>query len=97
MLQGVEPWMKQPGARVRGQRARVGNEPSAARPRCECGYPFVPLPTMEGGCLAVVQHLLAAVRDGAEVVPDDDGLAGVREPRRPKGPLGSISTEADPD
>jgi hypothetical protein len=52
---------------------------------------------VEGGCLAVVQHLLAAVRDGAKVVTDDDGLAGVREPRRPKSPLGSISTEADLD
>ncbi len=97
MLKGVEPWMKQPGARVRGHRALVRNEPSAAWPSCECGYPFVPQPTVEGGCLAVVQHLLAAVRDGAKVVTDDDGLAGVREPRRPESPLGSIGTEAGPD
>jgi hypothetical protein len=65
-----------------GHRAVLRNATSTARPICECGYPFIPQPTLEGGCLAVAQHLVAAVRDGAVVVTDDDGLAGVREPRR---------------
>jgi hypothetical protein len=95
MLMVVEAWMRQPGARVMGHRAVVRNATSTALPICECGYPFIPQPTLEGGCLAVSQHLVAAVRDGAVVVTDDDGLAGVREPRRPRSPLGSASAEVD--
>ena len=64
---------------------------------CSCGRPFVEQPSVQGACLALVLHLQAVVRDGATVIggEDDDGSAGVREPRRPVPPRGSGSVELD--
>ena len=77
--------MQEPGARVDGHRGAVRADGLTARASCTCGQAFVDQPTVAGACLLLVQHLQTAVRGGALVVPggDDDGPAGVREPRRP--------------
>jgi len=44
----------------------------------------------------LVMHLESAVKKGAPVVPGDaDGLAGVREPRRPLPPDHELSAARD--
>lgn len=89
--------MREPGARVEGHQGLVRRSGATARVACACGYPFTPQATVQGACLALAQHLQGAVRDGARVIPGDEGLAGVREPRRPLTPLGSATVELDAD
>jgi hypothetical protein len=88
--------MREPGARVDGHRGAVHGRDRGPQVSCSCGQPFVAQSSVQGACLALVQHLEAVVRNGAEVVRggDDDGLAGVREPRRPSPAAGSGSVVA---
>lgn len=64
---------------------------------CSCGRVLPEGLTVPGACLTLVQHLQAAVRHGAEVSSreDDDGSAGVREPRRPLPPAAGGGVELD--
>ena len=94
----VDEWMREPGARVQGHAARL--EPSEGRLRvaCGCGYRSFGFATQASACLLLVVHLQAAVRGGARVAPgDDDGLAGVREPRRPVPPYDQSALALAPE
>ena len=82
---------------MEGHQGSVRGTGDAAQASCTCGYPFTPQASVQGACLALAHHLQAAVRDGARVIPGDEGLAGVREPRRPLMPLGSSTVELDAD
>ena len=83
--------MRVPGASVEGHRGAVRVRGRDAETRCSCGRPFPDQPTVQAACLVLVLHLQAAVRDGAGVTgpDDDDGAAGVREPRGPVPSRGS--------
>lgn len=86
--------MHEPGAQVEGHRGRVRAGGSAVQASCSCGHRFTESSSVQGACLALVQHLQKVVRDGAVVRGGgDDGLAGVREPRRPVPPHGGGSVE----
>lgn len=87
--------MREAGAWVEGHRGSVRARGQTVQALCACGYPFAQQASIQGACLALVQHLQGAVRNGAKVLPGDDGPAGVREPRRPLAPLGSGSVELD--
>lgn len=91
--------MREPGAQVAGHRATVSWRDLDSTVACSCGYAVQAQPSVQGACLSLVQHLEAAVRDGAEVVRGGegggDGLAGVREPRRPLPSAGSGGVELD--
>ena len=89
--------MRVPGAWVEGHRGAVRGRGLIAQASCSCGRPFPAQPSVQGACLALVLHLQAVVRDGAKVRggDDDDGLAGVREPRGPVPSRGSGSLELD--
>jgi hypothetical protein len=54
--------------------------------QCSCGYASLAFSGQNEPCLLLALHLQAAVRGGAAVTDDGDGLAGVREPRRPLPP-----------
>ena len=91
--------MDEPGARVEGHRGAVRRSGSGAQASCSCGRVLPDGLTVPGACLTLVQHLQAAVRNGAAVSRggegDDDGSAGVREPRRPLPSAGSGGVELD--
>jgi hypothetical protein len=88
--------MDEPGAWVDGHRGAVRGRGLLSPVSCSCGHPFAAQPSVQGACLVLVHHLQSVVRDGARVVRgDDDGLAGVREPRRPVPSLGSGTVELD--
>ena len=89
--------MREPGAWVVGHRAAVRGSRSGVQASCSCGRVLPEGLTVPGACLTLVQHLQAAVRDGAAVSSgeDDDGSAGVREPRRPLPPAGGGRVELD--
>ena len=90
--------MHEPGARVEGHRAEVHVRGPRWRTSCTCGL-RVDVSDVGSACLVLVQHLQAAVRDGARVVGsghgDDDGSSGVREPRRPRPSPGTGTVELD--
>ena len=100
MLERVDDWMHRPGARVVGHRARVTGDGGAARATCTCGHRSPAYLSAPAACLALTQHLAAAVRRGAVVTPGSeggpDGEAGVREPRRPRPPFGAGGVALDP-
>jgi len=87
--------MKLPGAQVVGHHAVVRPAGDGSQATCTCSYQSTPS-SVAGACLALTRHLSAAVKSGARVVTDRDGLAGVREPRRPLQPhdSGSLALEA---
>ncbi len=89
--------MHEPGAWVEGHRGAVRGRGLVSQVSCSCGHRFAAQPSVQGACLVLVQHLQSVVRDGARVARggDDDGLAGVREPRRPMPSLGSGTAELD--
>lgn len=91
--------MHRPGARVEGHATLVRESADGSVAACSCGYVAGSALTPGAACLLAVQHLQGAVRDGARVVDDDDGLAGVREPRRPLPPhleTGAVATPEQP-
>jgi len=92
----VDAWMDNPGAKVVGHRASVRAADTGLRVECSCGH-ITPVSQEESNaCLMLVMHLEAAVRKGAPVVRgDDDGLAGVCEPRRPLPPNHELSAARD--
>ena len=88
--------MRVPGASVDGHRGAVDRRGLSAQASCTCGEFSSVQPSVQGACLLLVMHLQAAVRDGARVTyDDDDGLAGVREPRGPVPSRGGGSAELD--
>ena len=91
----VNGWMQVPGAWVVGHRAAVSRNEHGFLARCSCGYASLTIPHVDPACLSLTSHLQAAVRAGAPVVGDDDGLAGVREPRRPLPPYSHETAELD--
>jgi len=88
--------MDSPGAKVVGHHASVRAADAGLRVECSCGH-VTPVSSEESNvCLMLVMHLESAVRKGAPVVPgDDDGLAGLREPRRPLPPDHELSAARD--
>ena len=89
--------MREPGARVEGHRGAVRGSGSGAQAWCSCGRGLPEGLTVPGACLTLVQHLRAAVRNGAAVSRggEGDGSSGVREPRRPLPSAGSGGVELD--
>lgn len=85
--------MRVPGAQVVGHRASVRSLATGAVAACSCGYASPPAAHVHGACLLVAMHLQHEVRSGAEVSWGDDGTAGVREPRRPRAPLGALDVD----
>ncbi len=90
----MEAWAKQPGTRVQGHRAVLVSQDDRYRVRCECAL-FSLDHALPDACLLLVAHLEQMVRDGAPVLPGDDGLAGVRETRRPLPPSGGTAVALD--
>jgi hypothetical protein len=78
---------------VLGHRAAVRYDKDGSRVLCSCGYKSVTPLALDAACLSLVMHLQSVVHRGATVIDGDDGLAGVREPRRPYPPHGSGSME----
>ena len=79
--------MQRPGAQVRGHHAVVHRTDSELLiASCSCGYRSPSFAGEAEACLVLMLHLQSAVRGGAQVLDDGDGLAGVREPRRPLPP-----------
>ena len=73
-----------PGVRVRGHHATILQADGGMVANCSCGY-LSPTFTGRGEpCLLLMLHLQSAVRRGTQLTDDGDGLAGVREPRRPR-------------
>jgi hypothetical protein len=91
----VDEWMHRPGARVRGHRAIVRRDEAGWVASCSCGYLSLPFSVDTQPCLLLTLHLQSEVRGGAQVTGDDDGLAGVREPRRPLPPHGHGTATRD--
>lgn len=87
--------MRTPGAWVLGHRAQVTRSDAGTAAVCSCGYVSLQTASLDNSCLSLVDHLQGAVRAGARVMRGDDGLAGVREPRRPLRPLGSADAALD--
>jgi len=89
--------MHEPGAWVEGHRGAVRGHGVLSQVSCSCGRRFAAQSSVQDACLVLVQHLQWVVRDGARVVRggDEDGLAGVREPRRPLPSPGSGTVELD--
>jgi hypothetical protein len=91
----VDSWTDLPGARVEGHCAVVRGTAGASFATCDCGYRSRSGPSVEVSCELLVSHLQAEVRAGARVLFDDGGQAGVREPRVPVRPLGSLDVRLD--
>lgn len=90
----MDAWMHVAGAHVLGHGAKVVTpEAGSHRVECACGYTSLVIHDDTGACLLLTLHLQAAVRAGARVVGGDDGLAGVREPRRPLPPDDELTVE----
>ena len=89
--------MRVPGARVLGHSAVVRGDRTGSYCLCSCGYRSQVRGVLDASCLALTQHLQDSVRRGAPVTyGEDGGESGVREPRRPSPPPGSLSAEARP-
>ncbi|MCU1589155.1 MAG: hypothetical protein JWP11_411 [Frankiales bacterium] len=87
--------MQVPGAWVLGHSASVlGREPGF-HAACPCGYTSMTFARIDPACLSLTLHLQSAVRAGAPVMGEGDGLAGVREPRRPLPPHDHLSAARD--
>lgn len=95
----MDAWTDLPGARVDGHRAVVRGSAESSQVECECSYRSSPSPTVERSCQLLVDHLQQVVRFGAAVLfeGEEGGAAGVREPRRPLSPLGSLDAFAERD
>ena len=88
--------MTLPGAYVVGHHAVVRGKPGATGAVCACGFASQVASSMEASCLALVGHLRAVVRQGAQVAYGGPGPAGVREPHRPLPPgPGPLTAAAD--
>jgi len=78
-----------------GHRAYSTEQPGGYRVECTCDYVSFTFRAHEQACLSPTMHLQSEVRAGAPVIRGDDGLAGVREPRRPLPPYSHGSAELD--
>jgi len=87
--------MQEPGAWVLGHRAYSTVHADGYQVQCTCGYVSFTFRAHEQACLSLALHLQSEVRSGAPVIRGDDGLAGVREPRRPLPPYGHGTAELD--
>lgn len=79
---------------MQGHRADLVCQDDRYRVRCQCGLLSLDH-ALPDACLLLVGHLDQTVRRGAPVLPGDDGLAGVREARRPLPPSGGSAVALD--